>query len=251
MTLWRLEMLRAVRTRRWLALASVYMIFGLLGPITAKYLPEILKAAGGSGSGVTITFPDPVPADGFVQYISNAVQVGTIVAVVVAAGALAFDAIPEMGVFLRTRVSSLWSVLIPRFVVSFVLAAGAFLAGTVTAWYETWALLGSVPVDRVLVGAALGVLFLALVVALVGAVAQWMRGVLPTVMMSLVILVVFPIIGVVPAIAPWMPSRLGSALADTATSGVSGDLWKPSLVAVVAIGGLLWAAGVGARRREA
>ncbi len=250
MTLWRLEILRVLRTRRWLALTSVYVIFGLLGPITAKYLPDILKAAGGNASGVTFTFPDPVPSDGFVQYVSNAVQIGTIVAVVVAAGALAFDAIPEMGVFLRTRVSDLWSILVPRLVVSFVVASGAFVLGTLTAWYETRTLLGSVPAERVLVGMALGILFLGLVVALVAAVAQWMRGVLATVMTSLVILLVFPIVGVVPAIGAWMPTRLGSALADVAVNGVSGDLWKPTLVAVAAIVGLIWAAGRGASRRE-
>jgi len=251
MNLWRLELLRIVRTRRWLALLSVYVVFGLLGPVTAKYLPEILKAAGGNASGVTITFPDPVPADGFVQYVSNAVQVGTIVAVVVAAGALAFDAIPEMGVFLRTRVASLWQILVPRLVVSFVAAALAFVLGTATTWYETWALLGPVATDRALVGTALGVLFLALVVALVAAVAQWMRGVLPTVMTSLVILVVFPIVGVIPALGAWMPSRLGSALADVVQNGVPGDAWKPSVVAIAAIGGLIWFAGRGAARREA
>ena len=49
-----------------------------------------------------------------IQYVSNVSQIGLLVAVVVAAGALAFDAKPEMGVFLRTRVSQIWDILVPR-----------------------------------------------------------------------------------------------------------------------------------------
>ncbi len=37
---WRLEWLRLTRTPRTIALAGVYLFFGLLGPVTAKYLQE-------------------------------------------------------------------------------------------------------------------------------------------------------------------------------------------------------------------
>ncbi len=44
MTLWRLERLRLIRTYRWLALFGVvYLVFGLLGPVMAAYLPDILS----------------------------------------------------------------------------------------------------------------------------------------------------------------------------------------------------------------
>ena len=122
MSLWKLEVLRLTRTKRWIALLAVYLLFGLLGPLTAKYLGEILGVAGGELEGAVIEFPDPVPADGMIQYVSNAGQIGTLVAMVVAAGALAFDSIPEMGVFLRTRVPRVWDILLPRLVVALVAA---------------------------------------------------------------------------------------------------------------------------------
>ena len=136
MNLWRLEVLRLSRTRRWIALVGVYVLFGLLGPLSARYIKEILERVGTS-DGTVITVPDPVPADGLVQFVSNASQIGTLVVVIIAAGSLAFDAIPEMGVFLRTRVHPAWRILVPRLVVSFVAAAGAFLLGVGVAWYET------------------------------------------------------------------------------------------------------------------
>jgi ABC-2 type transport system permease protein len=250
MTLWRLEFLRVVRTRRWVALAAVYVGFGLIGPLGAKYLAEILKLSGSGQDGVIITFPPPVPADGMASYVDNALQVGTIVAVVVAAGALAFDAIPEMGVFLRTRTTSLWQILVPRLVVSFAVCAAAFVLGTATAWYETWALLGPLDAAAVAWGTLLGILFTAFIIALVAAASQWTKGVLGTVLTSLVVLIVLPILGIVEGIRVWLPTRLGGALTElTAGTAVFG-FWKSALAAVVAIAGLLALAARGARRRE-
>jgi ABC-2 type transport system permease protein len=250
MTLWRLEFLRVVRTRRWVALAAVYVGFGLLGPLSAKYLAEILKRTGSGQQGLTITFPPPVPADGMASYVGNALQVGTIVAVVVAAGALAFDAIPEMGVFLRTRTTNVWQILVPRLVVSFAVCSAAFVVGTGTAWYETWALLGPLSASEVGWGILLGILFTAFLVALVAAVSQWTKGVLGTVLTSLVVLIVLPILGVVHAIQEWLPTRLGGALTELTAGAAATDFWKSALVAAVSIAGLLALAARGARRRE-
>ena len=213
MSLWRLEWLRLTRTKRWIALLGVYLFFGLLGPITARYLGEILDVAGGDLEGATIVLPPPVPADGMAQYVGNALQIGTLVAVVVAAGALAFDAIPEMGIFLRTRAPDVRSLLTPRFVVTTAAVVGSFVLGGLAAWYETWALIGGLDAGDVLAGLLLGSLFLVFVVALVAAVAGRASSVLGTVMISILVLLVMPIFGIADAIGRWLPSHLGGALA--------------------------------------
>ncbi len=251
MNLWRLEVLRVMRTRRWIALVAVYVGFGLLGPLSAKYIAKILELSGSGKDGVVIKFPPPVPADGIAQYMNNALQIGTIVAVIVAAGALVFDAIPEMGVFLRTRVPSVWRILVPRLVVSLAVCVAAFVLGTAAAWYETSVLLGPLSVSALAWGTLLGALFLAFLVALVAAIAQVARGILGTVMGSLVVLIVLPILGVVHAIQVYLPTRLGGALTELVGGVPAGDFWRSALVTLVAIAGLLALAARGARRRTA
>lgn len=250
MNLWRLEWLRLTRTKKWVALAGVYVAFGLIGPLTARYIKDILSRVGAS-DGAVITVPDPTPSDGMVQFVSNAAQIGTLVVVIVTAGALAFDAIPEMGVFLRTRVSPAGRILVPRLVVSFLAAAVAFVTGAGVAWYETWALIGALDPGPVLAGTALGVVFLAFVVALTAAVAQRMRKVLSTVMGSLVILVAMPLLGLAPAISRWLPTSLANALADLPAGGTMSNYWPALGVAVVSTGLLVWLAFGWAGRREA
>ncbi|PKQ25220.1 MAG: ABC transporter [Actinobacteria bacterium HGW-Actinobacteria-4] len=249
MNLWKLEVLRLVRTKRWIALLAVYVFFGLLGPVTARYMENILGLAGGELEGAIINFPDPTPVDGMIQYVSNAGQIGTLVAMVVAAGALAFDAIPEMGVFLRTRVPSVWRILLPRLVVPFAAASLAFTLGALAAWYETWALLGPLAAGDVLPGIAYGIVFLAFVVALVAAIAQVSRSVLGTVMTSVVILLVMPLLGLIDAIARWMPTSLLNALAEIPAGNPASDYVGATVVALVASAGLVVVAVRAAGRR--
>ncbi len=250
MTLWKLEVLRLVRTRRIVALLGAYVMFGLLGPLTARYLAEFLDLAGADLAGATIVLPDPVPADGMIQYVSNASQLGTLVAVVVAAGSLAFDAIPEMGVFLRTRVANVAAILAPRLVVVTVATVAAFILGSLTAWYETWVLIGPLPAGPILAGIGFGALFLLFVVALVAAAAGWAKNVLGTVMAAVVILLVMPILGVADSVARWVPTHLSGALAELPGGAAASDFLPATVVTLTATAGLIWLAIAGARRRE-
>ena len=122
MSPWRLEWLRLIRTPRGISLAAVYLLFGLLGPVIAKYMADIVKHV---QSGITITVPPPTPKDGITQYISQVSQTGLIVVVVVAAGALAFDSRRGVSTFLRTRAESMWALVLPRYVITSIAAVGA------------------------------------------------------------------------------------------------------------------------------
>jgi ABC-2 type transport system permease protein len=132
-----------VRTRRLFALLAVYAFFGLTGPLTARYLAEILGAVGTEG--VQVRFPEPTPADGIARFADNASQIGLLVVMLVAASALAFDARREMAVFLRTRVSRVRAIVLAAYGVSIAGAVAGLLLGSACAWYETTVLLGVPP----------------------------------------------------------------------------------------------------------
>ena len=242
MSLWRLEWLRLVRTRRWIALVAVYLFFGLVGPLTARYLNEILDRVGGDLEGATIVLPPPVPVDGLAQFSSNAAQVGLLVSVVVAAGALALDAKPEMGIFLRTRVAAVRDLLWPRYVTMAGAVVGSFLLGALAAWYETVVLIGALPAAGVLAGIAYGALYLLFVVAVVAASAGLARSVLGTVLISILVLVLLPILGIVDAVGVWLPSHLVGALTAIPDGASATEYWRAAVVTVLAGAAALWLA---------
>lgn len=247
MNLWRLEVLRLLRTRRLAALLGVFAFFGFLGPLTARYLENLLSSLGGD---VQVTMPPPTPPDGIAQYMANATQVGLLTVLVVAAGALAFDARPELSAFYRTRVRSMRALMLPRWAVTTVAACVAFVLGSLAAWYETRALLGSLPASAMLAGMALDCLYLAFVVAVVAVATAVTRSVLTAVLVSAVTLLSLPVLAIVEGLGPWLPSHLVGSMHDLVQGGDATDYLRAAAVTVVATVLLLAAATKRLGRRE-
>jgi len=248
MGLWRLEWLRLVRTHRLLAVVAVYLLFGLTGPLTARYIGRLLETFGEGG--VRIEFPEPVPADGIAQFVGNATQIGLLVVVLVASAALSFDARREMAVFLRTRVAHVRTIILPAYAVNTGAAVVALLVGTLAAWYESAVLLGALPPARLALGFAAMALFLAFAVATVAFVAGLTRGVLATAGVTLVLLLGLAVVGSATPAGRWLPSRLADAMAGLVRGAEVADYLPAAAVTAPVTIALLTAAIALAARRE-
>lgn len=247
MSVWRLEWLRLVRTRRLVVLAATFAFFGLAGPITIYYLPELLASR---LSELKLTLPPPAPADGITEFSEALSGIGLIVVVAVSAGALCLDANPTLAAFYRTRVTPPSRLMLPRYAMTTAAVVGAFLLGTLAAWYETVVLLGAVPAPSVIAGALLGALYLAFVVAVVSIAAALVRSTLATVGVALCALFALPIAAVYEPLHRWAPSTLAGGFAgllgDESLSTYSG----PAAVAAVLAAAMLLAAAARLGRRE-
>ncbi|HEU5001788.1 MAG TPA: hypothetical protein VFW71_03290 [Actinomycetota bacterium] len=247
MSLWRLEWLRIVRTRRLMALAGTYLFFGVTGPFVARYLPNIIGHVGGR---VRVSVPPPVPADGVAQYVSNASQIGLLVVVLVAGAALAFDARREMGIFLRTRVRPVRRLVLPALLVNAAVAAAVFAMGTVAAWYETDVLIGALPAGRMLLGLALGMLFLGFAVALTALAASVARSVLASAGIALAVLLGMAIVGTIGGVGAWLPTHLMGALAGLARGDAATGYLRAAGICLAAAAACIAASVPLATRRE-
>ena len=234
---WRLEWLRLTRTPRAIALAGVYLFFGLLGPVTAKYLQDIVNRV---QSGVQIIVATPTPKDGIANYISQAGQTGLVIVVVIAASAFTFDARRGLSTFLRTRASSMWQLIAPRFTVTAVAAVAAYTLGTLAAWYETALLLGQPPAGAMLAGLLCGSAFLIFAVSVAAAAASVARGTLAAVGITLAVLLGLPLLGLAGPLHSWLPSTLLTAPVALLTHASLGD-YLPALATAAAGSALLLA----------
>lgn len=247
MNLWRLEWLRLLRTRSWIALAAVFLFFGLLGPISARYMEQILQRFAGD---VSVILPPPTPASGLEQYLGNVMQIGLLVVLAVAAGALAFDQPIERAAFYRSRVRRVWTLLAPRVAVVTLATVAAFVLGTLGAWYETVVLLGDLPVGAMLLGMLLTSLYLAFAVAVTAAASSFVRAPLVIVPIAAGLLIVVPLLGLVGAVRDWLPSLLLGSLVGLVVGVPPVEYLRPALVTLAATAGLLWLAASRLERRE-
>lgn len=232
MTAWRLEWLRLIRTRRWLVLAGPFVFFGMAGPISIHYLPQLLASEFGEA---TFKLPKPVPAQGMAEYAEQISGIGLIIVVAAAAGALCIDATPTLATFYRTRVASIRSLLVPRFLVVALAAVVSFAAGTLAAWYETTVLLGRVSAADIAVATAVGSLYLLFVVAVVAFASSVVRSTLATVGVSLSLLFLLPIIGIYPPAGRLLPSALAGAYGAIVLGGETATYWRSALITAALI----------------
>ncbi len=247
MNLWRLEWFRLVRTRSWIALVAAFLFFGLLGPISARYMEEILQRFAGD---VVVTLPPPTPATGLEQYLGNVMQIGLLVVLAVAAGALAFDQPSERAAFYRSRVRRVWTLLAPRYAVVTLATVAAFVVGTLGAWYETVVLLGDLPLGGMLLGMLLTSIYLAFAVAVTAAAASFARAPLVIVPLAAGVLIMVPLLGLFGALRDWLPSVLLGSLVGLVVGVPPVEYLRPALVTLVATALLLWVAAMRLERRE-
>jgi ABC-2 type transport system permease protein len=246
-TVWQLERVRLLRTLRWAGLLASYLVFGISMPILTRYQDVIYRNLGGD---VQVIVPPATPPQGIAAYLQNAMQIGLLVSVLLAAGSLAFDSRPEWAAFLRVRTRSLSHLVVPKFAVNAVASVVCFTLGLAAAWIGSTALIGSLPIATLLAGAAFGSLYLAFAVAVVAFTAGLARSVIGAGGLALAVLIVLPIVGQIPALEPWLPSTLvGSATAIAEGDAPTGFL-RAAAVTVASAALLLWASGRLLARRE-
>lgn len=83
------ELLEAIRNYRVLILFAVTAIFGMMSPLTAKMMPDILANVGVEG--MVLKIPEPTFIDAFAQFFNNFSQMGTAVLLLVFGGLLSQD----------------------------------------------------------------------------------------------------------------------------------------------------------------
>ncbi len=230
MSLWRLEWLRLWRTQRLLILLAVFGSFGLLGPLTARYLPDLMESLGEEAVGA---LPPMTPPDGITQYMGNAIQMGILAVAFVGAAALAFDAKPEIAVFLRTR-TSVRDIFLSRFVMTSAAATTMFAVGMAIAYIGTGVLLEWLDVGAVIVGAISFILYLVFAVAVIGLVASFLRGVPAVAIVSVGVLMLVGLLSIISPLAPWLPGAL-IGTTDSLIRGADFENWRAVASTVVLI----------------
>jgi ABC-2 type transport system permease protein len=228
---WHLEALRAWRTRRLIALAATFLLFGLADPLLTSYLPELVK---GGANGIRISIPAQTPADGIAAFAGSVGQVCTLIVVIVAAASLAIDARPGLAAFYRTRLLRPSRLVLPRYLTITAAVIAACALGTLGAWYETTVLLGPVPPADLAAGFGLEALWLCFATAVTAVFTSVVRSVLGAVGWALACLLGIAALSAVPALSSWLPTRLSGSLADLIGQHAPAGLWHPILIAALA-----------------
>jgi ABC-2 type transport system permease protein len=236
LVLLRKELLESWRTLRLPIVTGLFIVVGLTSPLLARFLPEIIEAAGGAQLG-SIQIPTPVAADAASQLWKNLAQFGAIAAIVLAMSSVAAEKERGTAAFVLSKTVSRGAFLASKIVaIGAVLAVGVVLA-TAVAWFYTAVLFEPLPVAGWVAFAVLAWLGLAVWAAITFAGSAVTGSTAAAAGVGFVGFLVLSIASAIPTVSHYLPGGLAEpavALAAGQTAD-GGDIATAVLGSVVVI----------------
>jgi len=245
------ELREQLRTNRLLAVSAVFLIFGIVSPLTDRYLKQLLDAVGSESAGMSFTVPPPSLAGASTQILKNLSQFGIMCALLLAMGSVAWEKERGTAAMILTKPASRAAFLAAKLIaISVTLGIGTILGCGfayvyVTLLYPTtFALGGYVAMALLLWWMLVG--FAAITV--LG--SSLTRSAIAAAGVGLVALLVLGILAQLPVIGDYMPTSLGTIASHLVTGTDTGFILGPILFNVALVPVLFGITWLTFRRQE-
>lgn len=244
----RKELLEQWRTRRLIIVGIVFLVLGIISPITAKYLPNLIEALGTGG--ITIEVPPPTIDDAMMQIVRQVSQFGMLIAFLLAMGSVAGEKERGTAPFVLTKPVSRGAFIGAKATaLGAVLLIAMALAGI--GGYVYTVMLFEPPDPAAFVGMCVLLLLQLLVIASVVLLASTIApSTIAAGGIALGIVIVAGIVGVVPAIGEYMPTALSTVATLVGIGEPVDNLAGPVIVGIATIVVSLGLAWLSIRRQE-
>jgi ABC-2 type transport system permease protein len=226
------ELREQVRTRRLPVIVILFALLGLLSPVMARYIKEIISAVGGDQ--YTGILPDPVVGDAVVQFTKNLGQFGVLAAILVTMGAVASEKERGTAAFLLTKPLTRGAFLGAKVVGLGTLLAIATLVAGVLCWVYAAILFEPLPIGGFVAAVALVWLSLTVFAAITFLASVVAPSALVAGGIGIAALILAGILSALPVVGSYLPTGLW-ALADQLAVGQAPDALVGSVLVNTAV----------------
>jgi len=227
------ELREALRTGKLIWLPAVFVLLGLIQPISAKFMPDIIAAAGNLPEGAVIQIPIPKPGEVLGQVLSQFGTIGVLAICLAYMGTISGEKRNGTAAWILVKpvaplayVASKWTALCLIVGISFALGYGA-------AWYYTDLLIGGANAATVIVSGFLYYAWLVFVGTITIAASAWIRSPAGAAFSAFGFAVVLQLVrGMFENRLSWLPSELNSAAITGLTAG-EGTSWSAAAFVMI------------------
>lgn len=245
------ELREQFRTGRLVAVSAVFILFGIIGPLTDRYMKELIDAIGSQGGDLTITVPPPSLEGSATQILKNLSQFGIICALLLAMGSVAWEKERGTAGMILTKPASRAAFLGAKLVaisgtlaVAVALGAGLGWVYTTLLYPTTFAIPGYVAMSLLLWWMCVG--FAA--ITMLGSTLT--RSAIAAAGIGLVALLVLGLMAALPIVGPYMPVSLSTVAQDLVMGRTPGNVLGPVLFNVLLVPMVFLATWLVFRRQE-
>lgn len=150
--LFKKEWIEMTRNFKILWIPLVFILLGIMQPVTSYYLPEIIKAAGELPEGAVFDIPVPTPQEVLVQTFGQYSQIGVLVLVLAFMGIVAAEKNSGVSDIILVKPVSFANYITAKWVSITIMTLGSFLLGILASGYYTGVLIGDVDFGELIKG---------------------------------------------------------------------------------------------------
>ena len=226
------EIVEQIRTYKWLIVISVFFLFGMMSPLLAKLMPDIMS--GMKVEGIKIEMPEPIVMDAYAQFFKNFTQMGILILLLVFGGTLSNELMKGTLINILAKGLPRPTVILSKFTASVILWTVGLLVAVTTTYGYAFYLFGDASVPNFVFSIFCLWLFGCFLIALILLSSALANGTFGGLILSVITLVVLLLISISPKVAKFNPITLTSKNLDLLKESVNvNDLYLP--VAITAV----------------
>lgn len=150
--LFKKEWLEATRDFRWIWIPLVFILLGIMEPLTAYYTPQIIEQFGGLPEGTVIEIPMPTAGEVLVRTAGQLNLFGVLVIILAFMGILAGERKSGTAAMTLVKPVSYHAFIGAKWLHGAVLVGVSYLLGMLASWYYTYQLFELVKVTDFMAG---------------------------------------------------------------------------------------------------
>jgi ABC-2 type transport system permease protein len=221
------ELVEYLKTGKFYILLFVFVFFAILSPITAKFLPEIIKNL---SQGISITIPPPTWRDSFVQFSKNLNQIVFIVIVIVFIGSVSEEKNHGTAALVATKGIDRRKWVVSKFLFQFILSVLLLIFSFFLCFYYAKLLFPDTQFYAAISSTVLFLIYLFFVLSLTIFSSSIGKNLLQSAGIFFAIFIVINILNILPKVSPYNPMTLSSIESQWISSKVAWeDAIKPSI----------------------
>lgn len=176
MVLYRKELKEMVRNYKFLWIPIVFILLGVMQPVSAYYLPEILDKFGNLPEGTILEMPTPTGAAVLIDVLSNYGTLGVLILVLGAMGIVSAERQSGVASIVMVKPVPYSSYILSKWAGLLTITFISLFIGYLASWYYTSLLIETVAFDRILQSVLIYSIWLVFVVTLTLYFSTIMKG---------------------------------------------------------------------------
>lgn len=129
------EFVEFYRSHKLLIILAVFLLLGMMNPLTAKLTPQLMESF--MPQDIVVKLAEPSALDSWMQFYKNVPQLGLVVLVILFSGMMSQEYSKGTLINMLTKGLPRWSVILSKFTLALIMWTAAFALCALVSWGYT------------------------------------------------------------------------------------------------------------------